>query len=60
MTVKQAKKYLAEGHFQSGSMRPKIESSIRFVESGGKRVVITSVNLAKQGLKGTAGTTIHK
>lgn len=60
MTVKQAKKYLVEGHFQSGSMRPKIESSIRFVESGGKRVVITSVNLAKQGLKGTAGTTIHQ
>jgi carbamate kinase len=59
MTVKQATKYIAQGHFQPGSMKPKIESSIRFVKAGGKRVVITSAILAKEGLSGTAGTTIH-
>jgi carbamate kinase len=59
MTVKQARKYLAEGHFHTGSMKPKIESGISYVECGGKRAVITSVERAKEGLKGTAGTTIR-
>ncbi len=58
LSVKQAQKYLARGHFQPGSMKPKIESAIKFLRSGGKRVVITSVGFAKEGLKGTAGTTI--
>ena len=58
MTIKDAKKYLAEGHFPPGSMGPKIESAIRFVESGGEKTVITSIELAKDGLEGKAGTTI--
>lgn len=59
MTVKQAKKYLSERHFHIASMRPKIEPGISFVEHVGKRAVVTSVELAKEGLEGTAGTTIR-
>jgi carbamate kinase len=58
MTVKQCKKFLAEGQFPAGSMGPKIESAVRFLESGGKRVIISSLEKAEKALKGKAGTTI--
>jgi carbamate kinase len=58
MTLEEAKKYLKEGHFAPGSMRPKIESAIKFVESGGEKTIITSIEQAKDALKGNAGTVI--
>jgi carbamate kinase len=54
----EAKKQLAAGHFLKGSMRPKIESAIRFLESGGKVSIVTSPRLAGEALAGKAGTII--
>src|SRR5260370_41831771 len=59
VTVQECKKYLAEGQFPSGSMGPKIESAVSFLsDSTGKRVVIASLEMAEEALKGRAGTTI--
>ncbi len=59
LTLKTAKSLLAQGHFPFGSMRPKIEASIRFLESGGKKVVITDADRMNAALKGRAGTVIE-
>lgn len=58
MTVKDAKKYLSEGHFHPGSMGPKIEAGIRFLEKGGKEVIITSPECIGDALKNKTGTHI--
>ncbi|GBD90298.1 carbamate kinase 1 [bacterium BMS3Abin04] len=42
LTVKKAKYYLGKGEFTAGSMKPKIEASLSFVENGGKEAVITN------------------
>jgi carbamate kinase len=60
MSVEKAKRYLAEGHFKEGSMKPKIEASISFVENGGEKSVIGSLFSASAAIKGKAGTTITK
>jgi len=60
ITVSQARKYLAEGQFPAGSMGPKIEAAISFLEYGGKEVIITSMDKAKQAILGKAGTRIVK
>jgi len=44
LTVKKAKYYLEKGEFTAGSMKPKIEASLSFVENGGKEAVITDIN----------------
>jgi carbamate kinase len=59
LTVEEAKKYLREGHFPPGSMGPKIEAAIQFLESGGKEVIITSIPKAYDSVKKrNAGTRI--
>ena len=58
MTLAEAKRYLAEGHFAPGSMMPKIEAVIRFLEKGGKRALITSPEQIKRALDGQTGTWI--
>jgi carbamate kinase len=58
ISLDDAKKYLAAGHFMKGSMLPKIESAIHFIESGGKVSIITSQLLAGDALAGKAGTII--
>lgn len=58
MTTAQARQYLKEGHFPSGSMGPKVESAINFLEKGGEKVIITSLEQAIEALRGNAGTTI--
>ena len=60
LTVGEARQYMAEGHFGTGSMQPKIEACIRFLEQGkpGAAAVITNpVNLAR-ALRGETGTRI--
>ncbi len=59
MTVSEAKKYMEEGHFKKGSMYPKILASIRFLEGGGKEVLITSPEKVTEALEGDAGTWIY-
>ncbi|MFW6141565.1 MAG: carbamate kinase [Candidatus Saliniplasma sp.] len=59
MTVSEAKEYLDDGQFPPGSMGPKIEASIYFLEDGGKKVLITDpVNLSEALEEGT-GTYIY-
>jgi carbamate kinase len=58
MTSKEAKKYLKEGHFLAGSMGPKVKACIRFLEWGGKKAVITSLDRAIDALDGKTGTII--
>jgi len=57
MTLSEAKAYLAEGkHFAKGSMAPKIQAIIRFLENGGKRALITNPENIGKALKGETGT----
>jgi len=59
MTLAEAKQYLAEGtHFAKGSMAPKIEAIIWFLESGGKQALITDPENIGRALKGETGTWI--
>jgi len=58
ISLSDAKRYLSEGHFQPGSMGPKIEAAIQFLESGGGQVIITSLELVKDALEGKTGTKI--
>jgi carbamate kinase len=58
LTVSKAKEYLLEGQFPEGSMGPKIQSAVDFIESGGKEVLITSASVLKEALAGKAGTRI--
>jgi carbamate kinase len=58
ITVAEAKRYTAEGHFAPGSMKPKMEAAIDFLENGGKRVIITQPHLLEDALHGTTGTHI--
>ena len=57
-SLSELKKYLAEGHFKPGSMKPKIESIIEFLEGGGKKSIITSPENLLNSVNGKSGTTI--
>ncbi len=56
MTVAEAKRYLAEGHFAPGSMKPKIEAVVEFLEAGGKQALITDPPHLLAALEGRTGT----
>jgi len=58
MTLGEAKKYMAEGHFAKGSMGPKIQASIWFLERGGKEAMITNPENIERALLGETGTRI--
>ncbi|HWO56807.1 MAG TPA: carbamate kinase [bacterium] len=58
MSLREARQYLAEGHFPDGSMGPKIEAAIQFLEAGGKKVLITSIEKAEAALRQEDGTWI--
>lgn len=58
VTVAEIKRYRDEGHFPPGSMGPKINAAIRFLENGGQMVTITSFEHARDSIAGTAGTRI--
>ncbi len=59
LSVADAKRYIEEGHFAPGSMLPKIEAALKFVESKpGRKAIITSLEKALEALEGRAGTTL--
>ena len=58
VTVAEMRAHAAEGHFAGGSMGPKVEAALRFVEATGKTSVITDLDSIIDGLAGTAGTVI--
>jgi carbamate kinase len=59
VTVSEMKEYHRQGHFPPGSMGPKVEAAIDFMENGGRRVIITSLDLAADAMAGKAGTQIY-
>jgi len=58
LTVAEAKKYIEEGHFAKGSMLPKVQAILRFLESGGKAAIITNPENLSRALRGETGTLI--
>lgn len=59
VSAEQMRTYMGEGHFAAGSMGPKVEAALRFVEGGaGRTAVITSLDKAVEGAQGFAGTII--
>ena len=58
MTIAEAKQYLAEGHFKPGSMLPKVQACIRFIEEGGAEALITCPEVLSAALTGRNGTRV--
>jgi carbamate kinase len=58
MTVAEAKQYIEDGHFAPGSMLPKVQAIIQFLESGGKQALITDPEHIGDALEGKTGTWI--
>jgi carbamate kinase len=58
ITVTEAKRYLAEGHFHKGSMGPKIEAALQYLERGGEEALITDPPNLSRALAGETGTRI--
>lgn len=58
MTVEEARRYLAEGHFAKGSMEPKIRAILQYFERGGKEALITDPANIERALQGKTGTRI--
>lgn len=58
MTRSEAQSHLDDGQFLAGSMGPKVEACIRFLENGGERAIITSLDQAVEALAGETGTQI--
>jgi carbamate kinase len=60
VSIDEMKKYVEEGHFAKGSMLPKVEASMKFVENTGRRAIITDLNNLTNALKGIDATEIYK
>jgi carbamate kinase len=56
LTLDEARQYLVDGQFGTGSMEPKIEAALDYLEHGGKRVIITSTIDILRTVKGETGT----
>ncbi len=58
MNAEECRQHLAAGHFAPGSMKPKIESALKFLERGGEEVIITQPHNLQGALDGIYGTHI--
>jgi carbamate kinase len=58
ITADEARQYMAEGHFAPGSMQPKIEAVLSFLDSGGQQALITDPANIGRALNGETGTWI--
>ena len=58
MTAAEARQYLQEGHFAKGSMLPKIQAILKYLDNGGKKALITDPAHIKDALNGKTGTWI--
>jgi carbamate kinase len=58
MTVAEAKQYMAQGHFEPGSMLPKVQAIVDFLEGGGVQAIITDAEHLEAALKGRGGTRV--
>ena len=57
-SVSELKRLTRAGHFAPGSMKPKVEAVMRFIENGGKKAMICSIDNLSLALRGKAGTTV--
>lgn len=60
MSIEEAERYLAEGHFAEGSMGPKVLACVRFLKWGGERAIISSLDKIVEAYEGKTGTHIYK
>ena len=60
VTSDEMKKYMEEGHFAPGSMLPKVEAVLSFIEKGGKKAIITDPEHIKEAVAGKTGTHVVK
>jgi carbamate kinase len=58
LSLDEARRLLKRGEFETGSMGPKVEAAVHFVEAGGTRAVIGDLTLAREALRGEAGTEV--
>lgn len=59
MTLAETKRYMAEGHFKPGSMLPKMQAVVEFLEAGGKVAIITDPDHLGAALNGRGGTRVE-
>lgn len=59
VTLAEMKQYVSENHFASGSMLPKVQSVINFLENGGKEAIITNPESLEEAIVGKTGTHIY-
>lgn len=60
ITVEETKTYMKQGHFKAGSMLPKIQAILWFLENGGKKAIVTKPDYLKKAIIGKCGTQIIK
>lgn len=58
MTLAEAKAYMEQGHFAKGSMEPKVQAIINYLEAGGKEALVTDPENIERALAGETGTRI--
>lgn len=58
ISLEEARGYYDEGHFPPGSMGPKVEAAMKFISSGGRRTIITSIEGLDDAIKSKGGTVI--
>lgn len=58
MTLAEAKAYMEQGHFAKGSMEPKVQAIINYLEAGGKEALVTNPENIERALAGETGTRI--
>lgn len=59
VSLEEARLYMEQGHFAAGSMGPKMEAAVSFLEAGGTEAIITLPELIEQAVLGNAGTRIY-
>ncbi len=58
ITIEEAERYMAEGHFPPGSMGPKVQAAVNFLKGGGEYVFITTIDKVSEAITGKTGTRI--
>lgn len=60
VTLEELRRYESEGHFQKGSMGPKVRAVIRFIERGGKSGIIAALDKVLEAVRGETGTRVYR
>lgn len=56
VTIAEARQYLDQGHFAKGSMEPKVQAIIGYLENGGQEAIVTNPENIGRALAGETGT----